>query len=81
MVKNIYDESLRNLEKGMTTNQGRCFSIMGYCLEWIRAKQNTHDILEHLTRNTIKNPFWIDRNSIKNAFVIKFILSLVSIGG
>jgi hypothetical protein len=38
MVKNLYDESLRNLEKGMTINQGRSFSIMGYCLEWIRAR-------------------------------------------
>ncbi len=49
----------------MTTNQIQSFAILGYCLEWLRAKKNTVLILEHLTRSTIKNSFWLNSSTIK----------------
>jgi hypothetical protein len=64
----------------MTTNQIQSFAILGYCLEWLRAKKNTVLILEHLTRSTIKNSFWLNSSTIKCTEVIKLLLSLVGIG-
>ncbi len=60
-MKSLYDQSFRKLEKGMLYDQVECYILMGYCLEWLRARGSVaNNILEHLTKNAVQNHFWIN---------------------
>lgn len=67
-----------------TRVQGYCFVetiiVMGYCLEWLRARRDTDDSLSVLIRSTLSsNRVWLQSNTLSHPSIIKLVHSLSSI--